>query len=170
MASESLFRLSYASISTRQEQGGGKDDPEIARILGECSRNNARREVGGVLLHRDGYYFQVLEGPEEAVKEIYDHIAQDPHHRDVRTLEARRIGRRRFPDWSMKYVDDAPHVEAVLKRHGVPRFDPYAFDTTIIKDMIDLLVDSPAPDQVPDQQYPHHVGLRARLRRLLQRG
>lgn len=169
MASESLFRLSYASISTRGENGGARDDPEIMRILGECRNNNARLEVGGALQHRDGYYFQVLEGPEEAVKEIYDRISQDPHHRDVRTLEARRIGKRRFPDWSMKYVPEVSHIDAVLKRHGLPRFDPYAFDTTIIDDIIDLLVDSPAPNQVPDQRYPHHVGLGVRLRRLLRR-
>lgn len=169
MASKSLFRLSYASISTIQEQGGGRDDPEIARILSECRRNNARLEIGGALHYRDGYYFQVLEGPEEGVKEIYDRISQDPHHRDVRTLEARRVSKRRFPHWSMKYVPDVPRLGTLLERHGLPRFDPYAFDTTIIDDMIDLLVASPAPDQTPDQRYPHHIGLGARLLRLLGR-
>jgi hypothetical protein len=170
MARDSLFRLVYASIATAAERGDGKDDPEIARILGECRRNNARCEVGGVLHRRDGYYFQVLEGPEEAVKEIYDHISQDPHHRDVRTLEARRIGRRNFPRWSMKYVNEVPRIENVLERHELPRFDPYAFDTTVIKDMVDLLVDSPAPDQSPDQRYCDRVGLGERLRHLFRRG
>lgn len=169
MANEPLFRLSYASISTRQEQGCGRDDPEIARILGECRRNNARLEIGGVLHYRDGYYLQVLEGPEEAVKEIYDRISEDPHHRDVRTLEARRVSKRRFPYWSMKYVPDVPRLDTLLERHGLPRFDPYAFDTTIIDDMIDLLVDSPAPDQTPDQRYSQHIGLGVRLCRLLGR-
>lgn len=170
MAKDPLFRLTYASITTAGEGGDGKDDPEIARILGECRRNNARYEVGGVLHRRDGYYFQVLEGPEEAVKEIYDRILQDPHHRDVRTLEARRIGKRCFPDWSMKYVHDVPRIETVLKRHDLPRFDPYAFDTTVIEDVIAVLVNSPAPGQTPDQRHSHHVGLGTRLRRLLQRG
>jgi hypothetical protein len=169
MARYPLFRLSYASISTAGERGDGKEDPEIARILGECRRNNARREVGGVLHRRDGYYFQVLEGPEEAVKEIYERISQDPHHRDVRTLEARPIVKRCFPDWSMKYVHDVPRIEHVLQRHDLPRFDPYAFDTMVIRDLVDLLVDSPAPDQSPDQRYCDHLGWGERLWRMFRR-
>lgn len=170
MPSDSLYRLTYASTSAFKERGGGTAiDPEVARILRACKVNNPRREVGGVLHYGHGYFFQVLEGPEKAVKEIYEAIAQDERHEHVHTLDARRVSARRFPDWSMKYVPMESEVNQVLQRHGLSQFDPYRFDVGMIDDMIDLLVGTTAPEQEPDQRYQGGRGPFAWLGRLLGR-
>lgn len=153
MPSDSLYRLTYASTSAFKERGGGTAiDPEVARILRACKVNNPRREVGGVLHYGHGYFFQVLEGPEKAVKDIYGAIAHDERHEHVHTLDARPVSERRFPDWSMKYVPMESEVNQVLQRRGMSQFDPYRFTVSMIEDMIDLLVGSSAPDQGPDQR------------------
>jgi hypothetical protein len=152
MTDNDLIRLSYASTSAFTERGGGTAiDPEVDRILHACKINNPEREIGGVLHYGYGCFFQVLEGPRDEVQDIYARIAQDSRHTNVATLEKRSVTRRSFPDWSMKYVPLEKNVERSLERHGLKTFDPYQFDNQIIEDVIDLLVGSAAPEQVPDQ-------------------
>ena len=171
MGSDDLIRLTYASTSASREQGGGTAvDPEVGRILRSCKRNNPRLEIGGVLHYGNGYFFQVLEGPDAAVQHLYANIAGDDRHRDVKTLEKQWIRERRFPDWSMKYVPMENEVEKVLERHGMREFDPYRFDRRMIEEMISLLVGSPAPEQQPDQDYRKSRKRGSWLQRLLGRG
>ena len=154
MAQEDLIRLAYASTSSTAERGGGTAvDAEIPRILRSCKVNNPQLEIGGVLHYGNGYFFQVLEGPQGAVDHLYDRIAQDPRHTRVETLDRQFIRQRRFPDWSMKYVPMEDDVERLLQRHRIKQFNPYEFDDALIEEMISLLVGSPAPEQQPDQDY-----------------
>lgn len=171
MSSDSLIRLSYASTSAGRGRGGGTAaDAEIPRILQACRKNNPKLEIGGVLHYGDGYFFQVLEGPEAAVDHLYGIIGADSRHVDVRTLERVNVSMRRFPDWSMKYVPVEDDVTRVLTRHGLDRFDPYAFGPELIEAMITLLVGKPDPEQAPDQDYRRARGRGAWLQRLLGRG
>ncbi|MEF8833508.1 MAG: BLUF domain-containing protein [Halofilum sp. (in: g-proteobacteria)] len=159
MTSQNLIRLTYASTSSSARRGGGTAvDPEIGRILQACKTNNPKREIGGVLHYGHGYFLQVLEGPENEVKALYEKIGRDPRHQDVRTLDERRVEERRFPDWSMKYVPMESDIERVLKRNRMSEFDPYRFDLDMIEQVIEVLVGSDAPDQKHDQDYGRGVG------------
>ena len=165
MTSDNLIRLTYASTSTTANRGGGTAvDPEIGRILQSCKVNNPKSEIGGVLHYGNGYFLQVLEGPETDVQTLYQRISKDTRHQDVRTLDECRIESRRFPDWSMKYVPMESDIERVLKRNRMTDFDPYRFDRKMIEQIIDVLVGSAAPDQKPDQDYGR--GVRGFFRRL----
>jgi len=167
MTNNDLIRLTYASTSAFQEQGGGTAiDPEVGRILRACKINNPKREIGGVLHYGYGYFFQVLEGPRDQVEELYQKIAEDERHQDVTTLEKHSLSSRSFPDWSMKYVPLEKDVERVLQRHRLKSFNPYQFDNTVIEDMIDLLVGSEAPEQEPDQKGKRGSGPVSFLKRL----
>lgn len=164
MTNATLIRLTYASISASSERGGGTAvDPEIGRILRACKVNNPKLAVGGVLHYGHGYFLQVLEGPENAVRKLYDRIGGDPRHQDVKTLDRRFIDERRFPDWSMKYVPMESDIEAVLRRNRMSSFDPYRFDEGMIEQIIDVLVGNTPSDQKPDQDYRRRGGLLRRL-------
>lgn len=82
--------------------------------LGELSaRNNKEVDVTGVLMTSGGVFFQILEGPAEAVDRIYSAIAADPRHTHIVVLELEHdIAARNYPDWSMKTIDldAASHV------------------------------------------------------------
>jgi len=78
-------------------------DDDLATLLMNSRANNGRAGVTGMLLYRDGQFMQVLEGPEEAVRERFSRISADPRHRDVHKLMETAITERQFPEWTMGY-------------------------------------------------------------------
>ena len=61
---------------------------EISHILTAARFNNSRKGVTGALLFNSGYFAQVLEGPREAVEQIFEKIQRDDRHGDVTVLES----------------------------------------------------------------------------------
>lgn len=148
-----LLGLSYGSRATfKSGRSRVGVDPEVSRILIRSRRNNRRLEIGGVLHFGNGCFFQYIEGPADEVDALYARICRDPRHTEVRRLTRRPIPRRRFSDWSMKFVAIERVVEGVMQRHGLERFDPYQFTPAIVDDLVMSCLAQPedAPDAVPD--------------------
>jgi hypothetical protein len=78
-------------------------DDDLATLLMNSRANNRRLGITGMLLHRDGQFLQVLEGPENAVVDRFTVIAADRRHTALRTLIEEPIVRRAFPEWTMGY-------------------------------------------------------------------
>lgn len=82
--------------------------------LGELSaRNNQELGITGVLMTSGGVFFQILEGPAEAVDQVYAAIAADSRHTHIVVLELEHdVETRNYPGWSMKTIDldAASHV------------------------------------------------------------
>lgn len=76
---------------------------EIARVSAE---NNKEHDLTGALMAAGGIFFQVVEGPKEAVDKLWDVLQKDDRHRDLLLLrvEEGEIPRL-FPEWRMKKVD-----------------------------------------------------------------
>ena len=89
-------------------------DDDLANLLMTSRSNNARLGITGMLLHREGRFIQVLEGPEEAVRERLAVIARDPRHTAVHTLVAERGEDRLFPAWTMGYRAVTDDLATVL--------------------------------------------------------
>lgn len=76
---------------------------EIDALAAQAAEKNLRLGVTGLLLTSGRLFFQILEGPDEAVDELFDRIAADDRHRDVFLLGSETGVRERvFPDWSMR--------------------------------------------------------------------
>jgi hypothetical protein len=105
----------YTSTATRD-----LTDDDLAELLRQCVRNNERSGLTGMLLHRDGRFMQVLEGPDDAVRDVFAVIAADDRHAEVRLLLDESITERAFPAWKMAFrtVDD----ETVRSLHGYDDF------------------------------------------------
>jgi hypothetical protein len=102
-----LISLIYASNATRLLT---KD--ELLEILRVSHDNNARLGITGMLLYKGGNFMQVLEGPEEAVNEIYERIVRDMRHAGIVKLSSRPIEERQFEKWEMAFVDmDADEIK-----------------------------------------------------------
>jgi len=141
-----LIHLVYASRGEFKSFGGRGIEPEVARILAQSRKNNARQDIGGVLYYGNGFFFQCLEGERDKVKELYEGICKDPRHGHARLLAQYPVEKRSFSSWSMKYVSVDREVQALLKRHGQAQFDPYQFSEQLVKDLVLLLAatkDSP---------------------------
>lgn len=107
---DALHEIVYASAA--REPFGGR---ELEVLLRVARRKNARRGITGVLLHHEGSFLQVLEGPEAAVSSLYASIERDPRHDRLLLLRRGPIERRRFAEWNMGFVD-APGVDPDLFR------------------------------------------------------
>ena len=93
-----LVSVSYASTAADLF-----DDAALADLLAQSRASNHDHDLTGMLLYRRGRFFQVLEGPEEAVDELMTKIACDPRHTDVRVLLTENLEERRFSEWTMGF-------------------------------------------------------------------
>ena len=78
---------------------------DIAQILISSRSNNAKLEVTGLLVYKDGSVLQFLEGPEENVDKLFGKISQDSRHRGIIVLYRKPIDTRDFPEWTMGFSD-----------------------------------------------------------------
>lgn len=100
---EKLIQLVYCSTA----QGDFSRD-NVLELLRVARRKNADRNVTGMLLFAKGSFFQVLEGGQESVEEIFSAIKKDTRHMAVTVIIKEPIARRTFGDWTMGYADLSP--------------------------------------------------------------
>lgn len=93
-----MHQLLYVSQAVRNIPASDLDD-----ILVVGRANNQARGLSGILVHVDGGFLHILEGPREAVMQMYGRIAEDPRHAHPRVLVDRVIAARAFPEWSLGY-------------------------------------------------------------------
>lgn len=80
-------------------------EPQALReLLETCRRNNAEQGITGVLLYRDGSFFQILEGDQAAVETLYARISHDQRHFLVSKIIQEPIEQRDFGNWSMGFA------------------------------------------------------------------
>ncbi|MDO9017261.1 MAG: BLUF domain-containing protein [Deltaproteobacteria bacterium] len=95
---EALAFMVYGSASV-----GQMDERALLDLLQQCRDNNARLGITGLLLHRNGNFLQVLEGPPDVIRSLYHRIRVDARHRGCFTLSEGTLSERMFPTWSMAF-------------------------------------------------------------------
>lgn len=93
-----MIRLTYASSATTEFSS-----EDLLRLLKQCRTNNGAKNITGILLYANGTFFQVLEGDEATVNQVYSVIEKDPRHKDCVVIERQKITERAFPYWSMGF-------------------------------------------------------------------
>lgn len=94
----SIQHLAYLSRAS-----AGISDADVRRILEQSRRNNPVRRITGHLQCHGGNFFQVLEGPENALDQLLDALGRDARHTDLCVLYRESLYRRNFANWSMGY-------------------------------------------------------------------
>lgn len=105
-----LERLVYGSTAT----GSTDSLLNLATILAESQRNNARDGLTGALAAHQGHYIQVIEGTPTAVDRLLLRLEQDDRHRTVVVLDRRAVAERRFGDWEMANARITPELRTTL--------------------------------------------------------
>ncbi|WP_285036203.1 BLUF domain-containing protein [Plantibacter sp. ME-Dv--P-095] len=95
---DQMLSLVYASTATQPFS-----DEDLTAMLATSRENNARSGLTGMLVHRDGRFLQVLEGPEAAVRGLMDTLSADPRHTGIRVMFEEPIRERQFADWTMGF-------------------------------------------------------------------
>jgi len=116
-----MIRLIYASTMSEDCTAKGLVD-----VFETAQRENAKRNVTGILCYDAGYFLQCLEGPRAEVNEVYCAIVSDPRHTRLEILDYARTDARMFSAWSMAYMS-ASRVDARIISTYCPsrRFAPY---------------------------------------------
>lgn len=103
-----LKRIKYISRFSAPLEADG-----IIALGEQAARNNRELGLTGLLMTSGGLFYQVLEGPAEAVDRVFAAIRSDPRHTDVLLLaEEPEAEARLYPSWSMHTIDldAAAHV------------------------------------------------------------
>jgi hypothetical protein len=95
----SLIHTIYAS---RAVTDFSKDD--IVNLLSKARKKNASLGITGMLLYDNGSFFQILEGEEAVVDQLFSEIADDKRHHQIAKIISEAIPTRQFSDWSMGYA------------------------------------------------------------------
>jgi FOG: EAL domain len=88
----------------------------LGDMVVKANIKNSVANVTGILLFNGTHFFQLLEGPDENVKQIYQDIAQDPRHYNLVELLCDHGPTRRFGKSGMELFDLREHArEEVLQ-------------------------------------------------------
>lgn len=95
-----LYHLGYVSTETSHFTPA-----ELKTLLSQASDRNQSNDLTGLLLHRDDSFFQVLEGTQEHVLQVFSSIQRDRRHHRIELLFQGPLAEREFGDWRMGFVD-----------------------------------------------------------------
>ncbi|RYF42911.1 MAG: BLUF domain-containing protein [Comamonadaceae bacterium] len=91
-----LHSIVYVSSASRKFSAS-----ELSQILEEVREKNRKSGLTGILLHCDGNFMQLLEGPLNALEETMGRIRGSRRHRAVTEFMCEPIETREFAGWSM---------------------------------------------------------------------
>jgi hypothetical protein len=91
-----LWTLGYLSVAPTLPLHA-----DLEHILAASRRANPEHGVTGLLVHCEGTFMQVLEGPRAGVDEIFRRIRANALHTNINVLFDERIEQREFGNWSM---------------------------------------------------------------------
>lgn len=128
----SLVRLIYVSRMTEE-----CDMTAIQDILKMARRRNPACNITGMLCYDPKFFMQCLEGPKDAVNQLYGDIARDSRHAQVTLLEYHEIEKRTFGDWSMAFVQASELDAKTLRKYGSRgKFDPFTLSPEQARDLV----------------------------------
>jgi hypothetical protein len=131
-----LVRLLYASRATQPQNVSVYDS-----ILEQSRAHNPQLGITGILCHSDNVFIQVLEGGRDEVCELYNTIARDRRHQEVRILSFEEIRERRFGAWTMGQVNLAKVNPSLLLKYGErAELNPFACSGTATLALLDELI------------------------------
>lgn len=108
--------LNHLIYTSHARPGFNRQD--LVDVGASAGKYNPARSITGCMVLCEGRFLQVLEGGLLAINECYQRIVTDPRHHGVTLIEVARIDRRRFGQWSMKwiYAADIAGTAEVLRR------------------------------------------------------
>ncbi len=116
LLSDPVHQLLYRS----RLKSGRVDSPlaMLRDIVKTSVANNARQDITGYLLFDGDHFLQILEGPDQAVRETYERIVKDPRHRDVEIMSESTVPERAFGAWAMGGHLRGSQDGDIFARHG----------------------------------------------------
>lgn len=133
-----LYQFIYISRITSIGLSGASTLNDIAET---SILNNKAENITGILCYGNGYFFQYIEGTEQALTNLKNSILKDNRHKDIKSLDFSAISERRFSGWSLRsiilerWMVKDPKVKALMP------FKPYDWNTGEWQQFLEVLQD-----------------------------
>lgn len=75
-------------------------------LAAHSSEKNAKVGLTGYLFYQRGRFIQYLEGPREALEQVFGRIEKDKRHEMINVVSLGDFAERRFPDWGMHFLTE----------------------------------------------------------------
>ncbi|WP_298974332.1 BLUF domain-containing protein [uncultured Psychrobacter sp.] len=96
-----LYQFIYISRITSIGLSGASTLNDIAEV---SIAHNKAENISGILCYGNGYFFQYIEGSEQALTNLKNRILKDNRHKSIHTLAFSAIEERRFTGWSLRSI------------------------------------------------------------------
>ena len=121
-----LRRIVYTSQASEQFSKRGLLD-----LLHESRAFNTIDKISGVLMHRKGYFLQVVEGDSDVLNDLFARLKRDPRHKDFKIISDSSVDSRLFSNWAMGCADfDKPELSLI------PGIRTDLSDPQVVKELI----------------------------------
>ncbi|MCA9274775.1 MAG: BLUF domain-containing protein [Phycisphaerales bacterium] len=111
-----LYEVIY--LSTRRE--GLTDQVIVDEIVLPSGIKNRHLDITGCLWFSNERFLQILEGPREAVEQVYEAIRSDDRHYAIATVSTSPVTHRSFARWGMRALrgDEQNQIDQLIEYHA----------------------------------------------------
>lgn len=131
-----LCQLVYVSHITSTGLASASTLNDIAEVAIE--RNQADN-ITGILCYGNGYFFQCVEGSEQALTDLKNRLLVDDRHKDLKILDFSAIAERRFAGWSLRSITLERWMINEPKLKSFIPFKPHTWEVNGWQQFLDIL-------------------------------
>ncbi|WP_286761208.1 BLUF domain-containing protein [Salegentibacter sp. UBA1130] len=118
------YAISYVSTANP-----ALSETEIQNALDFSKDWNNNHNITGILLYSQGNFFQVLEGEEQILKDLFNRIKADERHHNVITIFQKSIPNTRFDGYQADFI-------SLDDRYNDENFDTYLAQISLLNPSI----------------------------------
>lgn len=131
----SIRELIYTSKATRPFS-----TEDLVTLLDVAREKNTQTDITGMLVHSDGVFLQILEGPADELDHLMATIRADERHAALRVVSDREVDQRSFGTWRMAFRD-APREHLAAIDASLARSDGFAdIESSLARRLLDTFL------------------------------
>ena len=105
--------ISYVSTASSK-----LNENNIEEILNRSEDKNNKKDITGLLLFSEGNFFQIIEGEEKMVKNLFQKIKEDQRHYNIIKLFEKPIQKESFDGYKCDFIaENAKYDISRLKNY-----------------------------------------------------
>ena len=106
-------------------------EANLCALCRSAQKYNATAQITGILTFHNGAFAQILEGSEQALRDLLGRITEDTRHYNLRVSADGPIDQRCYADWSLEYLVPSifvhKQIEGFLQQTKAARRRLYEF-------------------------------------------
>lgn len=118
----------------------GLSSPSTLNDISEVSiKHNEDDDVTGILCYGNGYFFQCVEGSEQALTNLKNRLLVDDRHKELQILDFSKISERRFTSWALRSITLERWMTKEPELKKFMPFKPYDWEANGWSTFLDIL-------------------------------